>query len=128
MLYRMWKRYGCYRLVWWHVAFTSQFCSVKSQPGSRIDEEQIKLMVRWNSSNHIPNIRQAAPGIHFISIEPPSRIRVKNIRKCSVQSNPHERITPPSLRKKTLNSRIDRIEYKTRKKRFHADLFWGNHS
>ena len=74
--------------------------SIKIQSGSGINEEHIKLMIRWNSSNHIPNIRQAIPGIRFISMEPTSSIRLKNIRKRPAQSDPYERITPPSLRKR----------------------------
>ena len=51
------------------------------------------------------------------------RILLKNTRKCPVQSNPHERITPPALRKKTPKTRCDwPYENKTRKRRFHTDL------
>ena len=39
--YRMWKIFDCSRLVWWDVVRTIQFCSIKSQPSSRIDEEHI---------------------------------------------------------------------------------------
>ena len=80
-------------------------------------------MVRWNSTNHISNIRQATPRIRFISLEPTSRIWLKNIRKCPAQSNPHERIISPVLRKKTRNTRFDRPENKTRKRQFHSQIY-----
>ena len=34
----------------------------------------------------------------------------ENVIKCLAQSNHHERITPPILRKKTRNSRFERPE------------------
>ena len=41
--YRMWKRIGCSRLVWWHVVRTIQFCCIESKPGSRTNEEHLEF-------------------------------------------------------------------------------------
>ena len=81
-------------------------------------------MIRWNSKNHLSNIRQTITRICFISLEPTSRIRFKNIRKCRkcrkcpAKNNPHERIKPSALWKNTRNTRLDRTENKTRERRF----------
>ena len=64
-------------------------------------------MVGWKGSNHIPNIYLAKPGNRFISIEPTSRIRLKDIEKCPAQSDPHKRITPLTFWKKTRKTRFD---------------------
>ena len=79
-------------------------------------------MVRWNSTNHLSNIRQATPRICFISLESTARIRFKKFKKCPAQSNPRERIIPPVLRRLTRKTRFDRHENNTRKRRFHPDL------
>ena len=63
----------------------------------------------------LSNIRQATSRICFISLESTSRKRFKNIRKCPAQSRPHERITPPFLRKKTRKTRM--TDLKTRRER-----------
>ena len=34
---RMWKWFGCFRLVWWHGVRINQLCSIKNHLGSRID-------------------------------------------------------------------------------------------
>ena len=75
----------------------------------------------WNSRNCPSNIRKATPGIRFIIIEPTSRIRFKNNRKCPALSNPHERITQPTLWKRL--ERPGLTDLKTRQERwFHTDL------
>ena len=79
----------------------------------------LKNMVKWNSTKHLSNIRQATPIIRFISLEPTFRIPLKNIRNCQAQSNSHEGITPPALRRKTW---FDRPVNKTRNRWFHTDL------
>ena len=58
-------------------------------------------MVRWNITYHLSKFRHAIPGIRFISLEPTTRIRLKNIRKCTAKINPLKRIMPATLWKKT---------------------------
>ena len=119
--YWVWEGSRCSRLVWWHMARTSQLCCIESKSGSRIDVEHIYLLVRWNSKDHLPNIRKTTPRVCFISLESSSRIRLKNTRKCPAKSNPHERITPSSLRNETRKTRSDRPENKTRKRWLYPD-------
>ena len=98
---------GCSRLVWWNMIQTSQLCSIQSQPYSRIDEEHIYLMVRWNSKNYLSNIRHAILGVCFISMQPLTRIRLKDIRNCPAESHPHERIKSSILWKETRKTWFD---------------------
>ena len=56
-------------------------------------------------------------------------IHIHNIRSSQVQiaqSNPHERITPPALRKKTRMTSFDISENTTRKRRFHTETRTSN--